>query len=124
VVQHRYARDDDSPYKHWFFLGAALTMYVNWQLSTLVGVLFGQAVPDVAAWGLDFAMIATFIGIAVPMMRTRPQVASAVVAAVVALATWHLPYKLGLLAAALAGIVVGVWLERRAERMASQEVRS
>jgi len=42
----------------------------------------------------------------------------------VALATWHLPYKLGLLAAALAGIVVGVWLERRAERMASQEVRS
>ena len=25
---------------------------------------------------------------------------------------------------AMAGIVVGVWLERRAERMASQEVRS
>jgi predicted branched-subunit amino acid permease len=67
-------------------------------------------------------MIATFIGIAVPMMRTRPQVASALVAAVVALLTWELPYKLGLIAAALAGIVVGVWLERRAERQLQTEV--
>lgn len=121
VIQHRYASDDDSPHKHWFFLGAALTMYLSWQLATLAGIAFGQAVPNVASWGLDFAMIATFVGIAVPMMRTRPQVASALVAAVVALLTWELPYKLGLIAAALAGIVVGVWLEQRAERRAREE---
>ncbi|QUE74495.1 AzlC family ABC transporter permease [Stutzerimonas stutzeri] len=122
VIQHRYARDDGARYKHWFFFGAALTMYLSWQLATLAGIAFGQAVPDVASWGLDFAMIATFIGIAVPMMRTCPQVASALVAAAVALMTWDLPYKLGLIAAALAGIVVGVWLERRAERQLQGEV--
>ena len=122
VIQHRYASDDASPHKHWFFLGAALTMYLSWQLATLAGIAFGQAVPNVASWGLDFAMIATFVGIAVPMMRTRPQVASALVAAAVALLTWELPYKLGLIAAALAGIVVGVWLEQRAERHARKEV--
>lgn len=121
VIQHRYARDDTSALKHWYFLGAGLTMYLSWQLATLAGIAFGQAVPNVASWGLDFAMIATFIGIAVPMMRTRPQVASALVAAVVALLTWDLPYKLGLIAAALAGIVVGVWLERRAERQLQGE---
>ncbi|MEK0363935.1 AzlC family ABC transporter permease [Pseudomonas sp. CBC3] len=123
VIQHRYASDDASPHKHWFFLGAALTMYLSWQLATLAGIAFGQAVPNVASWGLDFAMIATFIGIAVPMMRTRPQVASALVAAAVALLTWELPYKLGLIAAALAGIVVGVWLEQRAERRAERHAR-
>ncbi|TCD21395.1 branched-chain amino acid ABC transporter permease [Pseudomonas sp. IC_126] len=123
VIQHRYASDDASPHKHWFFLGAALTMYLSWQLATLAGIAFGQAVPNVASWGLDFAMIATFIGIAVPMMRTRPQVASALVAAAVALLTWELPYKLGLIAAALAGIVVGVWLEQRAERRAERDAR-
>ncbi len=121
VIQHRYARDDASPHKHWFFLGAALTMYLSWQLATLAGIAFGQAVPNVASWGLDFAMIATFIGIAVPMMRTSPQVASALVAGGVALLTWELPYKLGLIAAAMAGIVVGVWLERLAERRVQQE---
>lgn len=123
VIQHRYARDDASPHKHWFFLGAALTMYLSWQLATLIGIGFGQAVPNVASWGLDFAMIATFVGIAVPMMRTSPQVASALVAGGVALLTWELPYKLGLIAAALAGIVVGVWLERMAERRARQEAQ-
>lgn len=113
VVQHRYAEEDDSPLKHWYFLGAALAMYLSWVSYTLVGVVFGQAVPNLAAWGLDFAMLATFIGIVVPMLRNRPQVAAAVVAGAVAVACQGLPYKLGLMAAALAGIVVGVVLERR-----------
>lgn len=113
VVQHRYAEQDDSPHKHWYFFGAALAMYLNWQLCTLVGVLFGQAVPNLAAWGLDFAMLATFIGIVVPILRNRPQVAAALVAGGVALVCQGLPYKLGLMAAALSGIAVGVVLERR-----------
>jgi 4-azaleucine resistance transporter AzlC len=114
VVQHRYAEQDASPNKHWYFLGAALAMYVNWQLCTLVGVIFGQNVPNLGAWGLDFAMLATFIGIVVPMLRNRPQVAAALAAAAVALLCHELPYKLGLLAAAFSGILVGVVLERRA----------
>lgn len=112
VVQHRYAELDASPHKHWYFLGAALAMYGNWQLCTLIGLWFGQSVPDIARWGLDFAMLATFIGIVVPMLRSRPQVAAALVAGAVALVCHDLPYQLGLLAAAASGIVVGVCLER------------
>lgn len=113
VVQHRYAERDASPYRHWYFLGSCLAMYGNWQLCTAIGLAFGRAVPDLAAWGLDFAMLATFIGIVVPMLRNRPQVAAAVAAGLTALACQGLPYKLGLMAAALVGIVVGVLLERR-----------
>ncbi len=115
VVQHRYAVCDESPHKHWYFFGSCLAMYSNWQLCTLIGVAFGQAVPNLANWGLDFAMLATFIGIVVPMLRNIPQLAAALVAGAVALAFHGLPYKLGLLVAALAGIVVGVWLEHRRE---------
>jgi 4-azaleucine resistance transporter AzlC len=116
VVQHRYAAGDSSLYKHWYFFGAALAMYLNWQLCTLIGVLFGQSVPNLAAWGLDFAMLATFIGVVVPVLRNRPQVAAALVAGGVALACHCWPYKLGLLAAAASGIVVGLLLERHAAR--------
>jgi 4-azaleucine resistance transporter AzlC len=115
VVLNRYTEADSSPHKHWYFLGAALAMYLNWQLCTLIGVLFGQRVPNLAAWGLDFAMLATFVGIVVPMLRTRPQVAAALVAGALALACHAWAYKLGLLAAAFSGIVVGVLLERRSE---------
>ncbi|WP_339487218.1 AzlC family ABC transporter permease [Pseudomonas sp. EL_65y_Pfl2_R95] len=113
VVQHRYALDDESSNKHWYFLGASLAMYSNWLLCTVIGLFFGQTVPNLADWGLDFAMLATFIGIVVPMLRNSPQVAAALVAAAVALACHELPYKLGLMAAAFSGIVVGVLLERR-----------
>lgn len=112
VVQQRYAEVDASPHKHWYFLGAGLAMYGNWVSFTLIGLVFGQTVPNLAAWGLDFAMIATFIGVVVPMLRNRPQIAAALVAAVTALIFHDLPYKLGLMAAAFAGIVVGVMLER------------
>ena len=113
VVQQRYLRGDQAEYRHWYFLGAALAMYVNWLACTLIGVLFGRAIPNIGDWGLDFAMLATFIGIVVPMLRNRPQVAAALVAAGVALICHGLPYKLGLMAAAASGILVGVWLERR-----------
>lgn len=122
VVQHRYADAEQSPYKHWYFLGSCLAMYGNWQLCTLIGVAFGQAVPNLAAWGLDFAMLATFIGIVVPLLRNLPQVAAALVAGAVAVACHGLPYQLGLLVAALAGIVVGVGLERRTARLAGEGV--
>jgi len=114
VVQQRYAKSDSGQYKHWYFFGSALAMYGNWVLCTSIGVAFGQTVPNLAAWGLDFAMLATFIGIVVPMLRNRPQIASALVAAAVALLAHAWPYKLGLLAAACAGIAVGIWLERHA----------
>ena len=120
VVQHRYAEPDASPDKHWYFLGAAMVLYVGWQLSTAVGILFGLAVPNLAAWGLDFAMLATFIGIVVPMLRNRPQLAAALVAGAVALACHALPYKLGLMVAAACGITVGVVLERRQGALAAE----
>ncbi|OEO24094.1 branched-chain amino acid ABC transporter permease [Pseudomonas sp. J237] len=113
VVQHRYVLRDESIYKHWYFLGASLAMYVNWIACTIIGMVFGQSVPNLGEWGLDFAMLATFIGIVVPMLRNRPQIAAALVAAAVALVCHALPYKLGLMAAAFSGIIVGVCLERR-----------
>ena len=97
---------------HWYWIGVATALYTCWVVSSLVGVLFGQAVPDMAGWGLEFAMLATFIGIVVPLLRNQPQIAAAVVAGAVALLAQSLPYKLGLMAAAFSGIAVAVALAR------------
>ncbi len=113
VVQRFYLVHGDKPLAHWYWLGVTISLYVCWVMSSLVGVLFGQAVPNLAVWGLEFAMLATFIGIVVPLLRNFPQVAAALAAGAVALATHALPYKLGLMAAAFSGIAVGVVLERQ-----------
>ena len=98
-------------HKHYYFLGAGLTLWITWQISTAVGVFLGAEVP--ASWSLDFALALTFIGIVIPVLKDRPHIAAALSAGIVALLTFTLPYKLGLIAAALSGILVGVLLERR-----------
>jgi 4-azaleucine resistance transporter AzlC len=115
VVQLRYAAPDLSPHKHWYYLGSALAMYGNWFLCTLVGVLLGRSIPRLEHLGLEFAMAATFTGIVVPFLKSMPMLGAALAAAAVALAARGLPYKLGLLLAALAGVVIGVVLEELRE---------
>lgn len=95
-----------------YFLGSGLAMYVNWQIWTLAGLLFGAAFPRLQSLGLDFAMVATFIAIVVPQLVSLRYIAAAATAGVVALACAGLPYKLGLLAAVAAGVAVGVILSR------------
>jgi 4-azaleucine resistance transporter AzlC len=111
VVQLRYAAPDLSPHKHWYYLGSCLAMYGNWFLCTLIGVVLGRSIPRLEHMGLEFAMAATFTGIVVPMLKSLPMLGAALAAAAVALVARGLPYKLGLVLAALAGVVVGVLLE-------------
>jgi 4-azaleucine resistance transporter AzlC len=111
VTVTRYWQADGSRNKHWFFLACGLLEWAMWQASTAAGLFLGAAVP--ASWSLDFTLALIFIGIVVPMLRDRPSLAAALMAGLVAVAAEGLPYQLGLLAAALAGIAVGAWLERR-----------
>jgi 4-azaleucine resistance transporter AzlC len=97
--------------RHWFWLGAGLTLWTSWQLSTLTGILFGTQVP--ASWSLDFTLALTFIGMVVPLCKYRPNLAAALVAGTVGVLTNTWPYRLGLMAAALSGIAAGVLLEHR-----------
>lgn len=112
VVAERYRQPDASPYKHWFFLGSAVFMYVNWNLCTWIGIFAGQTLPNPASWGLDFALIVTFIGMVAPGLRSRPVAASVLTAGMTAILLAGLPNRLGLIAAALAGVAAGMLAER------------
>lgn len=99
------------PFSHWFLFGAGAALWINWQISTALGIFLGAAIPD--SWSLDFALPLTFIAMVVPVLKNRPSVAAAISAGCVALAAYSLPYKLGLIVAALVGIAVGTFLEKR-----------
>jgi 4-azaleucine resistance transporter AzlC len=121
VVVKRFEQADASPHKHWFYLGSASIMYVSWNVFTLIGVVFGSAVPDPSRWGLDFAMSATFIGMMVPAIKNRPALAAVVVAGAVAVAAHSLPNQLWLILATLCGIGAAVLAERTSPASTSGE---
>lgn len=113
TVHHRYTRDDGAPFKHWYTVGSGAAMYLNWLGWTALGAGLGAASPALTHLGLEFALVATFVGIVAPLLRERPGMAVALTAAAVALAGRDLPYKLGLMLAACAGVAVGVWMDGR-----------
>lgn len=116
VVAEHYARPGDAANRHWFYLGSSAIMYTNWQVCTWIGIVAGQSLPNPAGWGLDFALVVTFIGMLMPGLRTRPIVACSVAAGAVALLAAGLPNQLGLMVAALAGVAAGVGAERLQKR--------
>lgn len=116
VMDSYYRKHPHAPLGHWYFFGSGFAMYGNWQLWTLVGLLFGAVFPQLQTLGLDFAMVATFIAIVVPQLSRFPQFAAALAAGTVAYLLKDLPYKLGLLAAISIGVGTGMvlshWLAR------------
>jgi len=107
----RYEKEGLQPFGHWFWLVAGTALWITWQASTAVGIFLGAAIPD--SWSLDFALPLTFIAMVVPVLKNRPAIAAALSAGAVALAAHSLPYGLGLILAALVGIIVGSFLEGR-----------
>lgn len=105
----QYEKTGVTPFSHWFLLGAGLALWSTWQVSTGLGIFLGAAIPD--SWQLDFALPLTFIAMVVPALKNRPMVAAAVSAGGVALLAYGIPFKLGLILAALTGIAVGTVLE-------------
>jgi 4-azaleucine resistance transporter AzlC len=106
-----YEEREPNPSGHWFFLGAGLTLWASWQISTALGILLGATMPE--SWPLDFALPITFIAIIIPALKDRPAIAASLTAGVVTLLVYDAPYKLGLMLAGLLGIAVGTFLEGR-----------
>jgi 4-azaleucine resistance transporter AzlC len=116
VIQARLTRDraggrPPAPLRHWYFLGAGLTLWASWQVSTAAGIFLGAQVP--AGWGLDFTLALTFIALVFPAIKDRAALAASLTGGLVAVAAFGLPYKLGLMVAALCGIVAGLLVEAR-----------
>ncbi|MGW1885378.1 AzlC family ABC transporter permease [Streptomyces sp. NPDC001970] len=95
------------------FTVTGLTLYVLWNLTTLLGALGAEAIGDTNAWGLDAAGPAVFLALLAPMLRTTTERVVAGVAVVLGLGLLPvLPAGVPVLVAALAAPAV-LWLEGR-----------
>ena len=113
-----YEKNGVTPGSHFFLFGAGLALWSTWQGSTALGIFLGTAIPE--EWSLDFALPLTFIAMVIPVLKNQPTIAAAISAGLVALVAHSLPYRLGLLIAALVGITVGTLLEGRTPSKAAE----
>ena len=91
------------------FWATGIAVYVGWNLTTLLGALIGNALPNVSSLGLDAVAAAAFVGLLWPRLK---QLQAAVVAAAAAvIATVLIPFAppgVPVLVASLAAVLVGL----------------
>lgn len=90
------------------FWWTGLSVFVFWNLMTVVGALLGNALGDPRTWGLDAAASGAFIALLWPRLTTaRTRITAVAAAAIALLATPHAPAGTPILIAALAAVVAG-----------------
>ena len=76
---------------HYHLLGTGITLWVCWQISTILGIILGSFIPD--ELGLKFAVPLTFIAILVNELRKVDQVIIILVSGISSLLFFEAPLK-------------------------------
>jgi predicted branched-subunit amino acid permease len=94
-----------------FMYGLTCGNWSIWQLGSLLGIALAGQIPQ--SWGLEFAGTLALIAIIVPMLDRAAARWAAGVAALVAVFSMSLPFKLNIVLAIVAAIGVGIVSDRR-----------
>lgn len=96
-------------FKHWYFLGSGMALWLLWQISTAIGIFLGPLLPD--SWPLAFFVPLSFIALMVPTLKDLPSLIASITGGLVAILAFGLPLRLGIIVAALLGIGAGLFSE-------------
>ncbi|HEU4851992.1 MAG TPA: AzlC family ABC transporter permease [Telluria sp.] len=102
----RYPSEAWQPGKLSYLKGLLYPNWGAWQVGSIAGIFLGSAVPP--EWELGFAGTLAIVCIMVPLIAGRAAAAGVAVASVIAVVAHDVPYKLGLLAAVVAGMIAAM----------------
>ncbi|KAA0259522.1 AzlC family ABC transporter permease [Deferribacter autotrophicus] len=102
--------EDENINKVKFFLGAGITMWISWQISTVIGVFLGKTLPK--GLSLEFAIPLTFLALLRPFLNKKYFVVTAIISGFTMIIFRNLPYNFGFFIAVFAGIFSGLFFKR------------
>ena len=109
VFMKRFPQPGYAP-EHWpYFWGMSLTNWGAWQVASLAGIFLSTSIPP--TWGLGFAGALALFGLTCSLLTTRSTWVTAGVAAIAALASYALPFKLHIVVAIAAAVSAGLLLD-------------
>lgn len=110
----RFPSEAPVPGKLSYLKGLMYPNWVAWQVGSIAGIFLGSTVPT--QWGLGFAGTLAIICIMVPLVVNKAALCGVLVAGAVAVLAAGLPYKLGLLAAVVVGMLTAMAVEETLEK--------
>ncbi|MEQ9825648.1 MAG: AzlC family ABC transporter permease [Puniceicoccaceae bacterium] len=93
----------------WFYFGVAGLMWVSFVVSTAMGAMLGNGIPP--EWDLGFSVPLTFVALLMNTLKDDRFGWAALIAGLLAVGLYPLPFNLGMLLAALVAIMLSSWIE-------------
>ena len=95
--------------------GLNILAYLAWIVATVLGAVLGEFIPDPELFGLDFALVAMFLGlflfqVEIPLKKRTKQILLVLGSVIVSLYLfmWFTTPEIAVIAATLLGCLVGV----------------
>ncbi|MFY8297565.1 AzlC family ABC transporter permease [Pseudoalteromonas sp. SS15] len=92
-----------------YAVASGFAFYVMWNLATLVGIVAGNNIENLQAYGLEFAIAATFIALVVPAIKDKPVLMSVLASGASVLVLELIAFEYALIASTFIGMFAGYY---------------
>jgi len=104
VSNEYFKKNKRDKFKHYYLLGAGVTLWVTWQLTTIIGILLGSVVPE--ELGLTFTIPLTFIALLINYFRKIDHIIVIVVSGVLSVIMYDAPFKSYIIFSSLISLLI------------------
>ena len=96
---------------HFHMLGSGLTLWLLWQLSTLIGIVLGNIVP--AQLGLEFAIPLTFFSLILSELRKLDHIVIILISGICSVLTYDFPFKIYIIFSAIFSLAISIMINKK-----------
>ena len=106
ISYKRFSEEKKTKYMHFHLLGSGITLWISWQISTLIGIFIGPSIPN--SLNLEYVIPLSFIAIVVVSINTKIKLIVFIMSALFSILLRDLPWNLWIITSALISIIIGV----------------
>lgn len=89
---------------HFHMLGSGFTLWFLWQISTLLGIVLGNIIPE--QLGLEFTIPLTFLSLIISELRKLDHLIIILISGLTSLVSYSFPYKIYIIISALLSLSI------------------
>tara|TARA_B100001758_G_C18211225_1_gene505168 strand:+ start:102 stop:788 length:687 start_codon:yes stop_codon:yes gene_type:complete len=108
VSNEYFKKNNYNKFKHYHLIGSGLTLWIIWQITTIIGILLGSIVPE--ELGLTFAIPLTFLALLINYLRNYKHIIVIIVSGVSSLIFFGVPFKAYIILSSIISLIVATIL--------------
>ena len=108
VSNEYFKKNNENQFKHYHLLGSGLTLWIIWQVTTIIGIFLGSILPD--ELGLTFAIPLTFLALLVNYLRKLDHIIIIIVSGVSSIIFFNSPFKSYIILSSVIALFVSIIL--------------